>query len=122
MAPLAATAGVRVERESGIHLKLALNAYSFDKPLRDGSMSLEDVVHYCARHGIDGLDATGYYFPGYPKVPSDDAIYSLKRTAHVNGVSIIGTGVRNLRPRMSSIPCSILAAALRLISPWRTIE
>ena len=85
----------RVARESGVKLKLGLNAYSFDKPLRAGTMTLADAVHFCAQHGVDALDATGYYFPGYPKVPSDDYIYNLKRTAFVNGVAISGTGVRN---------------------------
>ncbi len=47
------------------------------------------------RGGTDGVDLTGYYFKGYPKVPSDDYIYSLKKKAYVNGVSISGTGVRN---------------------------
>lgn len=75
--------------------KLGLNAYSFDKPLKAGSMTLEDVVRYCAEHAIDGLDATGYYFPGYPKVPADEVIHSLKRTAFLNGVGLSGTGVRN---------------------------
>ncbi|MGA3236715.1 MAG: sugar phosphate isomerase/epimerase family protein [Bryobacteraceae bacterium] len=90
---VAAPAGV--VRESGVKLKLGLNAYSFDKALRDGSMTLTDAVHFCAQHGVDALDPTGYYFPGYPKVPADDYIYALKRTAFVNGVAISGTGVRN---------------------------
>ena len=84
-----------VARESGVKLKLGLNAYSFDKPLRDGSMTLAAAVQFCAQHGVDALDATGYYFPGYPNVPGDEYIYSLKRTAFVNGVAICGTGVRN---------------------------
>jgi len=88
-------AQAKVTRESGVKLKLGLNAYSFDKPLRDGSMTLADAVHFCAQHGVDALDATGYYFPGYPTVPSDGSIYALKRTAFVNGVAISGTGVRN---------------------------
>ncbi len=94
-APFAAFADGKVAREPGVHLKLALNAYSFDKALRDGSMTLAQTVEYCAQHGFEGLDATGYYFPGYPKAPSDDYIYGLKRTAFTNGVSISGTGVRN---------------------------
>jgi sugar phosphate isomerase/epimerase len=85
----------QVVRTAGTRLRLALNAYSFDKPLKAGTMTLEDVVRYCAEHSIDALDATGYYFPGYPKVPSDEVIFSLKRTAFVNGVGICGTGVRN---------------------------
>jgi sugar phosphate isomerase/epimerase len=93
-AAVASGAG-KVTRTRGVRAKLALNAYSFDKPLRDGSMTLEDAVRFCAEHNLDGLDATGYYFPGYPNVPSDEAIYKLKRTAFVNGVTVSGTGVRN---------------------------
>lgn len=84
-----------VVRETGVKLKLGLNAYSFDKQLRGGGMTLEDAVHFCSQHGVDALDPTGYYFPGYPNVPADSYIYDLKRTAFVNGVSISGTGVRN---------------------------
>jgi sugar phosphate isomerase/epimerase len=88
-------AQARVARQPGVKLKLALNAYSFDKPLRAGSMTLEDVVHFCAEHRVDALDATGYYFPGYPKAPPDDYIFNLKRVAFLNGVQLSGTGVRN---------------------------
>jgi sugar phosphate isomerase/epimerase len=91
----AVSAEARVEREPGVKLKLALNAYSFDKPLKAGTMTLDDVIHFCAQHRVDALDATGYYFPGYPAVPKDDYIYGLKRTAFVNGVQLSGTGVRN---------------------------
>jgi sugar phosphate isomerase/epimerase len=90
---LPAPAGI--VRESGVKLKLGLNAYSFDRALRDGSMTLADAVHFCAQHGVDALDPTGYYFPGYPAVPSDEYLYNLKRTAFVNGVALSGTGVRN---------------------------
>ena len=58
-------------------------------------MTLDDVIDYCAAHNIDGVDMTGYYFPGYPKVPTDEYIYNLKRKAYLNGVTISGTGVRN---------------------------
>jgi sugar phosphate isomerase/epimerase len=91
----AASAPATVTREPGVKLKLGLNAYSFDAPLRQGSMTLADAVHFCAQQGVDALDATGYYFPGYPNAPSDEYIYNLKRTAFVNGVAISGTGVRN---------------------------
>jgi sugar phosphate isomerase/epimerase len=88
------TAGA-VRRLQGTHLKIGLNAYSFNRPLMAGKMTLSDVIDYCAKHNIDGLDATGYYFPGYPNVPSDKYIRDLKRKAFVNGVTISGTGVRN---------------------------
>jgi sugar phosphate isomerase/epimerase len=84
-----------VPREAGVKLKLALNAYSFDKPLMAHSMTLDDVVHFCAQHRVDALDATGYYFPGYPKAPPDDYTYNLKKAAFLNGVQLSGTGVRN---------------------------
>ena len=59
----------RVVRTPGIRLKIGLNAYSFDAPLRSGATTLEKLVDFCAKNGLDALDATGYYFPGYPKVP-----------------------------------------------------
>jgi len=93
--PAAAEGQGKVTRIAGTRVKLGLNAYSFNRPLTDGSMTLTDVVHYCAEIGIEGLDATGYYFPGYPKAPPDEYIYRLKREAFVNGVTISGTGVRN---------------------------
>lgn len=85
----------KVARLAGTRLRIGLNSYSFDRPLRDNSMTLSDVVRYCAQHGIEALDATGYYFPGYPKVPADDFVRNLKREAFVNGVTVFGTGVRN---------------------------
>ncbi len=85
----------QVERRDGVKLKISLNAYSFNKPLRAGEMTLFDLVDYCADLGFDGLDATGYYFPGYPAPPSDEFVYALKKEAFVNGLTINGTGVRN---------------------------
>ena len=89
------TALAGVPREPGVKLKLALNAYSFDKPLMAHTMTLDDVIHFCAQHRVDALDATGYYFPGYPAAPPDEYIYNLKKTAFLNGVQLSGTGVRN---------------------------
>jgi len=78
-----------------VKLKLGLNAYSFNSSLQPGAMTLADTVAFCAENGVDALDATGYYFPGYPNVPPDEYVYRLKRTAFVNGITISGTGVRN---------------------------
>jgi sugar phosphate isomerase/epimerase len=75
--------------------KLSLNAYSFDKPLRAGTMTIIDMLEYCSRHGFDAVDLTGYYFTGYPDVPSDEVIYNVKRKAFLLGIEIGGTGVRN---------------------------
>ncbi len=93
--PRPAPAKGEVKRRRGARIKIALNAYSFNAPLMAGKMTLNDVIDYCAAHDIDGVDTTGYYFPGYPKVPSDEVIFGLKRKAYLNGVTINGTGVRN---------------------------
>lgn len=88
-------AAAQVKRQSGTHVRIGLNAYSFNRPLTQGSMKLDDVIDYCASQNLDGADLTGYYFPGYPKVPSDEFLYALKKRAFLNGVTITGTGVRN---------------------------
>lgn len=75
--------------------KLSLNAYSFNTPLRSGAMTLNDMIKFCSEQGFEAADLTGYYFPGYPEVPSDTYIYDLKNKAHRLGVAISGTGVRN---------------------------
>ncbi|MCU1234120.1 MAG: Xylose isomerase domain protein barrel [Candidatus Solibacter sp.] len=93
--PYGVSAQGKVPRAPGVRLKLGLNAYSFDRPLRAGEMTLEDLVVFAAQNNFDALDATGYYFPGYPKVPTDDTIRSLKKKAYVNGVVLSSTGVRN---------------------------
>jgi len=41
------------------------------------------------------VDITGYYFPGYPVVPSDAVIRHVKRRAFLLGLDMGGTGVRN---------------------------
>ena len=75
-------------------LRISLNAYSFNTPLRDGSMSLDDMLEFCADTPIQAVDITGYYFPGYPAVPKDEYIYHIKRKAFRMGLDISGTGVR----------------------------
>ncbi|MCU0454804.1 MAG: sugar phosphate isomerase/epimerase [Bacteroidales bacterium] len=77
------------------NLKISLNAYSFNTPLRDGKMTLDDLLDYCAKEGFEGLDITGYYFPGYPAVPSDETIYHIRRKAFRLGIDLGCTGVRN---------------------------
>lgn len=95
VAPALAATSNPVPRRPGTRIRIGLNAYSFNKPLMAGRMNLDDVIDYCAEQQIDGVDLTGYYFPGYPNVPSDEFLYKLKRKAFLNGVTISGTGVRN---------------------------
>jgi len=104
-----------VVRDPGVKLKLGLNAFSFDGPLRKGTMTLIDAVHFCARNRVDGLDATGYYFPGYPQAPTDEFIFNLKRTAFVNGVAISGTGVRN---DFAAADAAARQADIHMVKDW----
>lgn len=76
-------------------LRMSLNAYSFNAPLSKGEMSLEEMMEFCSNLGFDAVDITAYYFPGYPKVPSDEYLYEIKRKAFRLGLEISGTGVRN---------------------------
>lgn len=74
---------------------LSLNAYSFNKPLLSGEMSLQELFEFAGRTGFAGVDLTAYYIPGYPAVPSDEVLFGIKRSAFRLGVAISGTGVRN---------------------------
>lgn len=90
-----------IQRAGKSRLKISLNAYSFNKLLtdhlkgREKGMSLFDLLDYCAENDFDALDPTGYYFPGYPKPPEASFLNEFKRRAHVRGIAISGTGVRN---------------------------
>ena len=63
---VASTAGAqtrsiaKVARLPGAAVRIALNAYSFNQPLRDKTIDWNGVIDYCAQHGIGALDATGY--------------------------------------------------------------
>jgi sugar phosphate isomerase/epimerase len=86
---------------AGNTLKVSLNAYSFNKLLNDAirergpGITLLGVLDFAAKCKFDGFDATGYYFPNYPRVPTDAYIKELKSKAAALGVGISGTGVRN---------------------------
>jgi len=88
-------------RVGGSKLKLSLNAFSFNGALMDGlagkpgGVSLFDVLDFCAKHDFEAIDPTGYYFPGYPAVPSRDYTNKFKRHAFSLGLDISGTGIRN---------------------------
>ena len=90
-----------IKRAGGARLKTSLNAYSFNKALNDyltgrgKGVTLFDLLDYCAEQNFDALDPTGYFFPGYPKVPTDKYVNDFKRRAFVLGLDISGTGVRN---------------------------
>jgi sugar phosphate isomerase/epimerase len=82
-------------------LKTSLNAYSFNKMLNDKikgrgeGISLLQVCDFAAKCKFDGVDPTGYFFPGYPERPTDAYIDELKKRIADLGLGISGTGVRN---------------------------
>src|SRR5579885_1586946 len=92
-APLTANAA-DTKAVDGHPLKVSLNAYCFSKSLTppDGGgkpeMTYFDVLDFCAQHNFDAIDPTGYYFPGYPKVPDDSFINEFKRRAFKLGIEI----------------------------------
>jgi sugar phosphate isomerase/epimerase len=90
-----------IKRLGGPRLKTSLNAYSFNKALNDQikgrgkGMSLLELLDYCAEENFDAIDPTGYFFPGYPKIPDAKYLNDFKRRAFLLGLDISGTGVRN---------------------------
>jgi len=96
-------------------VKISLNAYSFNKPLMAGEMNICDMLDFAAATGFEGVDITGYYFPGYPTVPSDEYIYHVKRHAFKLGIEICGTGVRN---DFTLPDASKRAAEKKLVKEW----
>jgi sugar phosphate isomerase/epimerase len=90
------------DAKPGANIKLALNAFSFNDMLTGSHMpdnkptlTLLQLLDWCATQNIPAIDVTGYYFPGYPEVPTDDYIFELKRKAFKLGIDISGTGIRN---------------------------
>ena len=95
--------------------KPSLNVYSFNRLLRDGKVDLFDVLDFCAEHGFDAIDPTGYYFPGYPEVPANEYINRFKKKAFLLGLDISGTGVRN---DFATPDAERRAADIELIRAW----
>lgn len=90
-----------IRRAGGAHLRTSLNAFSFLELLtansKDPSKGLDlfQVCDFCAKQDFDGVDLTGYFFPGYPDAPDPSYVIKLKRHAFDLGLDISGTGVRN---------------------------
>ena len=79
-APAAKSYGdLQKEGSNRIPISLCLNAYSFNSLLRNGKMSLEQLLRFAKDTGFQGVDLTAYYIPGYPDVPSDEVLYQIKR-------------------------------------------
>ena len=118
---LPAAAQEPIKRIGGASLKISLNAYSFSKLLNDQikhrgpGTSLFDLLDFCAKNGFEGIDPTGYFFPSYPEVPSDEIVNNFKRRAFELGIGISGTGVRN---NFTTSDKTVRAAAVQHIKEW----
>jgi sugar phosphate isomerase/epimerase len=110
-----------IRRVGGSALKISLNAYSFSKLLNDQvkgrgpGISLMDLLEFCAKNNFDGVDPTGYFFPGYPALPSDKYVNELKRRAFELGLGISGTGVRN---NFTTSEAAVRAEGVKHIKEW----
>jgi sugar phosphate isomerase/epimerase len=98
-----------------VKTKISLNAYSFNDPLMAGRMTLDDLLESAAEIGFEGVDLTGYYFPGYPEVPTDEYIYHIKQKAFELGLEICGSGVRN---NFAQADPKAREAAIKHVKEW----
>jgi sugar phosphate isomerase/epimerase len=110
-----------IVRSGSTMLRVSLNAFSFSRMLNskvkrgNDGLDLFGLVDFCAKQNIDGMDATGYFFPGFPEVPPDTYIYDLKRHAFESGVGISGTGARN---NFTSADKATRAEGVKIIKDW----
>jgi sugar phosphate isomerase/epimerase len=105
----------------GARLKLSLNAYSFvemlDANAKDATKGIDlfGVCDFCAKHGFDAVDATGYFFPGYPNAPADAYLVKLKRHVFDLGLELSGTGVRN---DFTTADAKVRAEGVQRVKTW----
>lgn len=105
----------KTKRAALAYFKPTLNVFSFNDLLLAKKTTLPDMLDWAAKQNIDAIDVTGYYFPGYPEVPSDEYIYNFKRKAHELGIEISGTGIRN---NFASPDPAVRAADVELAKKW----
>lgn len=107
---LAAPAARAIEplgRTGKARLQLSLAAYSFREfftgelqrgvskkgaPPAGQAMDMFKFVDYCAEHGCDGAELTGYFFP---KALATDYLVQVRRHAFLKGVAVSGTAIGN---------------------------
>jgi sugar phosphate isomerase/epimerase len=110
-----------IPRTGGPLLTPGLNAYSFleqlNQNLADASKGIDlfGVCDFCAKHDIEAVDLTGYFFPGYPKPPADSYVSRIKRYVHDRGIVISGTGVKN---DFATADRAVRAEGVRLTKEW----
>jgi sugar phosphate isomerase/epimerase len=103
-------------------VSFGLNAYSFNDLLMAKSSRDEqplftffNLLDWCACQNIKAVDLTGYYFPGYPEVPTDEYIAAIKEKAARLGIAISGTGIRN---NFANPDAAVRKADVELAKKW----
>lgn len=111
------------KKQKALPLIPSLNAYSFADLLmaHDSRHDNQQVYNYfdlldwCAAHNVPAIDPTAYFFPTYPKVPSDEYLAKFKNYADSLGIVITGTGIRN---DFASPDSAIRAEGVQLAKDW----
>lgn len=113
---------VQKQTKTQKEIVFGVNAYSFSdlllaKDSRDKEQmySLFNLLEWCHYTGIKGFDPTGYFFPTYPEIPSDEYIFQLKNKAKEFDITITGTGIRN---NFASPDAKIRAEGIELAKKW----
>ncbi len=65
-------------------------AYSFRKNFANRAMTYEDLIHFAADSGLDGIDTTAYWFPD----TSPAFLAGLRTAAYRNAIQLYSLGVR----------------------------
>jgi len=109
------------ERKLPSTVKTSLNAYSFNEMLsnhikgKPNGMTLFELLDFTAKNNFDAIDITGYFFPSYPQVPTDQEINDVKRRSFELGLDISGTGIKN---DFANFDPAKRAADVKLAKQW----
>ena len=113
--PASLSAKSKAKQEKGIQPSICLNAYSFNRQLRSGEISLDEMFRFAGESGFEAVDLTAYYIPGYPEVPADEVLFGIKKMAFRYGINIAGTGVRN---DFALVDAQSRAREVQLVKNW----
>jgi sugar phosphate isomerase/epimerase len=110
------------DQKSKPDIIIAINGYSFsdllsakDERNHEQVYTLFNLLDWLACQNIKALDPTGYFFPTYPEVPSDEYIQKFKNRAAELGITLTGTGIRN---NFASPDSAVRAAGVELAKKW----
>ncbi|WP_437192138.1 sugar phosphate isomerase/epimerase family protein [Planctomicrobium sp. SH527] len=90
-----------IVRTGKAHFKLSLAAYSFHKQMfrnwpkpseKTSDFSLVNVIDFCAKHNVDAVELTSYYFPN---PLTSEYINQIKEQTFRLGIDISGTAIGN---------------------------